>query len=177
MRLLAIDPGSTHSAYVVVDDDLEPIWFDKIPNQELIESTHLHTVNHVVIEQIGHYGTGMPAGQTVFDTCVWIGRFYQQAFRGVTVEGIHLVPRREVKLHLCGQAKANDGNIRQALIDRFASEQRNGGKGVKNEPGFFYGFHSDIWQCFALAVYWMDTVHHAGQVLVDTHHRLHGGSE
>jgi hypothetical protein len=67
------------------------------------------------------------------------------------------VPRRDVKLHLCGSVKANDGNIRQALIDRFASEQRNSGKGVKNEPGFFYGFHSDIWQAMGLAVYWMDT--------------------
>jgi hypothetical protein len=164
MRLLAIDPGSTHSAYVVVDDDLEPIWFDKIPNEELLKLPHLYTCDRVAIEQIGHYGTGMPAGQTVFDTCVWIGRFWQAILEhddssqyGDPPKIVHLIPRREVKLHLCGQTKANDGNIRQALIDRFASEQRNSGKGVKNEPGFFYGFHSDIWQAMGLAVYWMDT--------------------
>lgn len=175
MRLLAIDPGSTHSAYVVVDDDLEPIWFDKIPNHDLLQLPHLHVVDEVVIEQIGHYGTGMPAGQTVFDTCVWIGRFWQ--VRAWHPNPVHLVPRREVKLHLCGQAKANDGNVRQALIDRFASEQRNSGKGVKNEPGFFYGFHSDIWQAMALAVYWMDTTQLAAQTLIATHDRLYGGQK
>lgn len=158
MKLLAIDPGSTHSAYVVIDTtDPTPLSFDKFPNEELLAMPRLYTSNHVVIEQIGHYGTGMPAGQTVFDTCVWIGRFWQAAAGFPdNPPGVTLVPRREVKLHLCGSVKANDGNIRQALIDRFASDQPNSGKGRKNEPGFFYGFHSDVWQAYALAVYFMD---------------------
>jgi hypothetical protein len=46
MRTLAIDPGSTHSAYVVVDENLAPIWFDKIPNEELLELRHLKTADH-----------------------------------------------------------------------------------------------------------------------------------
>lgn len=170
MKLLAIDPGSTHSAYVVIDTDHPvPLWFDKLQNEELLALPHLYTCDRVAIEQIGHYGTGMPAGQTVFDTCVWIGRFLQAATQ-LHAEGntllappatlrhqiVHLIPRRDIKLHLCGSAKANDGNIRQALIDRFAPDQPNSGKGRKNEPGFFYGFHSDVWQAMALAVYFMD---------------------
>lgn len=162
MKLLAIDPGATQSAYVVVEtNNLVPVWFDKLPNEELLALPHLYTCDRVAIEQIGHYGTGMPAGQTVFDTCVWIGRFLQAAHQhhieGTPNQIVHLIPRREVKLHLCGNAKAKDGNIRQALIDRFAPGEPNSGKGRKGEPGFFYGFHSDVWQCYALAVYFMDT--------------------
>lgn len=165
MRLLAIDPGSTHSAYVLIDTaeehpgravpPLAPIWFDKIPNKEMLELRHLHQADQIAIEQIGHYGTGMPAGKTVFDTCIWIGRFWQEAYQDrVPVE---LVLRATVKTHLCGMAKAKDGNVVQALVDRFAAGKRNHGKGIKNDPGWFYGFHSDIWQSYALAVYYADT--------------------
>lgn len=160
MRLLAIDPGSTHSAYVLIGtEDLAPLWFDKIPNEEMLGLRWLATADQIVIEQIGHYGTGMPAGKTVFDTCVWIGRFWQRAVGPGDLPNIpvELVPRATVKTHLCGMAKAKDGNVVQALIDRFAPDARNHGKGIKNDPGWFYGFHSDIWQSYALAVYYADT--------------------
>jgi hypothetical protein len=151
MRLLAIDPGPTQSAYVVVDQDLRPRVFNKVANPMLLH--HLNTsFGHVVIEQIGHYGTGMPAGKDVFDTCVWIGRFIQAC----PDQNVALVKRATVKTHLCGTPKATDANVIQALIDRFAPGERNHGKGVKNAPGFFYGFHSDIWQAMALAVYQHD---------------------
>ena len=41
--------------------------------------------------------------------------------------------------------------MRQALKDRF------GDKGTKKKPGHFYGFSKDIWQAYALGVYWIDT--------------------
>ena len=40
---------------------------------------------------------------------------------------------------------------------RFAHGQPNHGKGTKAQPGWFYGFHADIWQAYALAVYAADT--------------------
>lgn len=167
MRLLAIDPGPTQSAYVVVDNsDLRPLFFDKIPNEEMLKLSHLGNADCVVIEMIGHYGTGMPAGKDVFDTCVWIGRFWQVAdgfdkeferFVGVAHQTpVDLVKRATVKAHLCGAAKAKDGNVIQALVDRFAPGVRNKGKGVKSDPGWFYDFHSDIWQAYGLAVYYAD---------------------
>ncbi len=36
--------------------------------------------------------------------------------------------------------KAKDSNIIQALIDLFAKDTPNKGKGTKKEPGYFYGF-------------------------------------
>jgi 5-methylcytosine-specific restriction protein A len=54
-------------------------------------------------------------GAEVFDTVLWAGRFAEAAHRVPVV----LLPRRAVKLALCGDSRARDANIRQALIDRF----------------------------------------------------------
>ena len=50
-------------------------------------------------------------------------------------------------MNLCGQTKAKDTNVRQALIDRF------GVVGTKKNQGWFYGFKADIWQAYALGVH------------------------
>lgn len=155
-RILAIDPGNIESAYVVIDsDDCRVIWADKLDNDTLYmqlveESTHYYDM--AAIEMIASYG--MAVGREVFDTCVWIGRFAAVCRGGWP----RLVFRREVKLHHCHDSRAKDSNIRQALVDRFAPGQPNHGKGTKAEPGWFHGFHSDIWQAYALAVYIADQV-------------------
>lgn len=48
--------------------------------------------------------------------------------------------------------KATDATIRQALIDLFAKDTPNKGKGTKSNPGYFYGFKSDIWSAFSVAI-------------------------
>ena len=153
----ATSPGSERcnqqSGWVIIDTDAyAPLKFGKEPNPEVatrVRGAHYHAL---AIEQIGHYGTGMPAGKTVFDTCVWIGRFIEAA-NGRP----QLVQRGPVKLHHTGQPRAKDPNVTQALIDRFAPGQPNHGKGTKANPGWFYGFAKDIWQAYALAVYAADT--------------------
>ncbi len=158
-RLLAIDPGPTESAYVVIQDGANPIRFDKIPNDKLrtliCTGSDEVEADHVVIEMVASYG--MAVGAEVFETCVWIGRF-SEAVRGnwYPFSEPELVKRLPVKLHHCHDSKANDANIKTALIDRFAHGVRNHGKGTKADPGFFYGFHRDIWAAFALAVYAAD---------------------
>jgi hypothetical protein len=66
--------------------------------------------------------------------------------------------RKDVKMNLCGQTRAKDSNIIQALVDRFAYNVPNRGKGYKKSPAFFYGFKSDIWQAFAVGVTYLDGV-------------------
>lgn len=161
MKVLAIDPGNEQSAYVVIDTDTHrPIAFDKAENGELrraICAGNFEDCDGAAIEMIGHYGTGMPAGKTVFDTCVWIGRFTEAIRLTYAAPPQPMtVLRPTIKAHLCGSAKAKDSNVTQALVDRFAPGQPNHGKGTKSEPGFFYGFKADIWQAFALAVYVAD---------------------
>ena len=161
MRLLAIDPGPVVSAYVVIDvETRRPVEFAKPENRALLDTLWISRekdFQHVVIEMIASYG--MPVGAEVFDTCVWIGRFAEAADAIVHCpRPVHLIKRQPVKVHHCHSAKAKDSNIRQALVDRFAPGQPNHGKGTKAAPGFFYGFHSDIWQAMALAVYAADTL-------------------
>ena len=59
-------------------------------------------------------------------------------------------------MNICNSMKANDSTIKQALVDRFARGQKNYGKGTKSNPGFFYGFKSDIWSAFAVATTYHD---------------------
>ncbi len=144
MTILAIDPGTTESAFVIYDGT-RLVEFGKIENQPLLERIPHHRAlcSHLAIEMIASYG--MPVGREVFETCVWIGRFVQ-AWGGPYSS----VYRKDVKLHLCGSPKAKDGNIRQALIDRWGGKERAIGK--KATPGPLYGVSSDVWAAVAVAV-------------------------
>lgn len=151
MILLAIDPGNIESGYALIDvATCKPLDIGKITNDKLREriTYDWFNVEAVSIEMIASYG--MSVGQEIFDTCVWIGRFFECA------PNVNLVYRRDVKLHHCHSTAAKDTNVTQALIDRFAMGQPNRGKGTKANPGWFYGFKKDIWQAFALAVYSAD---------------------
>lgn len=145
--ILAIDPGNTESAYVTLDDNLKPLDFAKIKNEDLIRMLENgdYGIYNVVIEMIASYG--MAVGKEVFETCVWIGRFTQVASEFTEVKYIY---RKDEKINLCGTMKAKDSNIRQALIDRF------GVVGTKKNPGFFYGFKKDIWAAMAVGVTYHD---------------------
>ena len=147
MRLLAIDPGPTTSAYAIWDGE-RMLDAGKIENEAMLLYPQIVTVDLIVCEEIKCYG--MPVGKEVFDTVFWTGRLYEH-FSGF----IHfaMMPRLDVKLHLCGQARAKDSNIICALKDRF------GDKPKKGCPSPTYGDHklkADEWQAFALAVTYYD---------------------
>lgn len=160
--ILAIDPGNVESGYVVLrEKDLKPLEFGKVKNEKLLDDIQMdrferlsvdESITHVAIEMIASYG--MPVGVEVFETCVWIGKF-MLALENQKLEP-RFVYRQEEKLNLCKSTKANDSTIKQALVDRFATGQKNYGKGTKKEPGFFYGFKADVWQAFAVAVTYYD---------------------
>ena len=143
MKILAIDPGNVESAYVIMGEDYKPLEFGKVDNNKLLEYMEIPIYDKVVIEMVASYG--MAVGATVFETCVWIGKYLQAS--GVPTERIF---RKDVKMNLCGQTRAKDSNIRQALIDRF------GVVGTKKKPGWFYGFKSDIWAAYAVGVTYYD---------------------
>jgi hypothetical protein len=147
--ILAIDPGNIESAYALLDENLKPVEFGKFVNQNVksevrrLFNKHFPNV-HIVIEMVASYG--MSVGKEVFETCVWIGRFYELFGDGYT----SFIYRKDVKMNLCHSMKANDSNIRQALIDRF------GPVGTKKEKGWFYGVSKDIWSAIAVGVTYHD---------------------
>lgn len=153
MRILAIDPGNAYSGYVLVDENLQPIEFAKVPNQIMEKLLYsIPGITQVVIERIASYG--MAVGREVFETCEQIGRLAMLAeLRELPVSYVY---RRDEKLTICGSPKANDSNIRRALIDRFAQFDLTNGKGTKQKRDWFYGFKSDIWAAYAVAVTWHD---------------------
>lgn len=83
-----------------------------------------YDIRYVAIEMIASYG--MPVGASVFDTCVWIGRFKEHCLK--LLWEVEFVYRKEEKMILCNSMKAKDSNITQALIDLFAKDTPNKGK-------------------------------------------------
>lgn len=156
--ILGIDPANEYSAFVVVENDLSAVVDKgKIHNKELQEKisswkAENYPIDYVAIEGIQSFG--MPVGQTTFETCYFIGRLLEQ-FEAFDIEPT-LIYRSEEKMTLCRSMKATDATIRQALVDRFAPNTPNKGKGYKSNPGLFYGFKSDIWQAYAVAVTYYD---------------------
>lgn len=155
--ILAIDPGNIESGYVLVEHDGKEIRkvldVGKVPNEEIYGAL-FNPYDHLAIEMVA--GMGMPVGQEVFDTCFWIGRFWEFASLYGVSHPPQKIYRREEKLYLCGHSQAKDANIRQALVDRYAPGQPNFGKGTKKNPGFFYGFSADMWAAMAVAVTYFD---------------------
>ena len=156
MNILAIDPGSTESAFVLWDGE-RVLDKGKWENFTLVKRLGVPKCSEaplLVIEQVRSYG--MPVGKDVFDTVFWSGRFVE-AWDGMWEQ----IPRKDVKMHLCGTTRAKDSNIRQALIDRF------GKPGVKAAPNEVYGedgskekkLKADGWQALALAVTVYDSKH------------------
>lgn len=121
--ILAIDPGTTQSAFVLFDKGESRI-LDKaiLPNSEVLHLIESVKDADVAVEMIASYG--MAVGKEVFETCLWIGRFYQAAYLKNTP--VKLIYRKDVKMHLCGSTKAKDANIRQALIDLLGKEKTKG---------------------------------------------------
>lgn len=160
MILFSVDPGNEDSAWVRTDEvfgEPEIIQFGKSSNQIVLDIMRARpNDSHLAVEMIASYG--MPVGAEVFETCVWIGRFIQAWVGPYT-----LVYRHEVKMFLCGNAAAKDGNVRQALIDRYGGKAKAIGRktgktnGVRNTTGPLYGISDDVWSALAVAVTWQGT--------------------
>ena len=78
MILLSIDPGTTQSAYLVMEtDDYTILDKGKVANAELIAMVRTGYFDMLAIE--GFQSFGMPVGKEVFDTAYYIGRLLQIA--------------------------------------------------------------------------------------------------
>lgn len=153
-RLVAIDPGTDSSGVVILEGRrIAEAPVSGLGNAELLDSLRRSwwvdgSLPTVACEMVAHYGSGMAVGREVFETVEWIGRFREawESRGGVFVR----VYRRDVKLHLCGSAKAKDGNVRQALLDLYGGKEIAVGK--KKDPGPLYGVSGHAWQALAVGI-------------------------
>ena len=118
MRVLACDPGSQRSAYVLLADGMPERW-GHLPNREVRElmNDYSRSDTHLAIEYV--YLRGMKVFQQAIDTVFWVGQFAATWNEGGNDTGYTLINRLDVKMALCGDSRANDGNIRTAIIDSF----------------------------------------------------------
>lgn len=162
-KLLAIDPGTTESAVVrIVNGKVEPLGM--LPNEDIVDM--FYTIASDREDRHEWYDAiacewiecmGMAVGKETFETVYWIGRFHEAA-----PCGFHRVTRRQVKLNLCGNMKAKDANIRQALLDRYGGSSA---VGRKKSPGPLYGISSHQWSALAVGVTFLDDLNaRAGEV-------------
>lgn len=156
MIVIGLDPGTEESALVSWDGEivgLKEIFANEAVFLELLQWNDLSTV--LAIEKIESFG--MAVGRETFRTVFWSGRFAQAWVQHAEEYRRFVeVTRREVKLHICGHARATDSNIRQALIDRI------GPIGTKKNQGPLYGVKGHEFAALAVAVTYHDQ--HAGEL-------------
>lgn len=165
MNILAIDPGLKRCGVVVYDGTTHDVHVSSILHPEvcLEQVREFQSSRRLVIEHIGHYGTGQPAGRDTFDTCRLIGKLEEAWNAKRYVLPRHhaaLLLRADVKVHLCHKRNATDAMVSQAVRDRFP--KTGGGArpevGTKQAPGPLYGVKGDAWQALALAITYAETV-------------------
>jgi len=157
--IMAIDPGNVFSGIVVFNTSTENILkygkFDNYFVNRFIEANH-SKIDCFVFEMIASYGM---AGKTVFDTCVWIGRFIQNIETLNTNKPWYRVVRSKVAAHILDKKKkgevvtgpkSKDSRIRLKMIEYFGETKTK-------------GISKDAWQALALAKYFMDK-HKAGEI-------------
>lgn len=153
---LNIDPGPVQSALVTYDIVRAlPTAAVTLLNSEIVKRVRecrAIGVEFVACEMIASYG--MAVGRSVFETCLWTGRFWEAA--EVAGLPVTLIYRREVKLHLCGSSAAKDANVRQALLDLYGTTKADA-IGKKTSPGPLYGISGDEWAALGVARTFADT--------------------
>jgi hypothetical protein len=140
--ILAIDPGTRETGFVLFDG--KRVAYSGVkPNDEVLRMLAGWRDTSTRLATEIFQSMGMAVGQEVFETCIWIGRFVQAWH---TPADVMRIKRTQVKLHLCGNARAKDPNIRQALLDAV------GPPGNKHDPGPTFGVKSHAWSALGVAV-------------------------
>lgn len=144
MTILCIDPGSTKSGIVIVENNTI-IQAAKIDNNTVLE---LIIKNDSAMLELPVAYTG---GKTISATILWAGRFIQQALvhetslqHATRQQIVNVIMPKAVKLALSlNKYKSRDSKVRQIVIRAIANEGIFVADGVK--------ISADAWQ--AAAVY------------------------
>ena len=141
--IIAVDPGNERSALVVLNDRV--ITKSHLQNNDAILN-HIKTMkaDALAIEMVKSYG--MPVGDSIFQTCLWTGRFYQAWADTHPTAPIFLIPRKTIVMHVCQSTNAKDANVRASIIDML------GAPGNVREPGPTFGLFKDLWSAAAVAI-------------------------
>lgn len=164
--IIGIDPGPEQSGWAIICL-YEPKCFDTMfgssENEEVLEQIKTRANSSCfAYEQVRSYGNA--AGNSMYDTAHWSGRFEQAYLTETQIGVVHPLPRKTVVTHLCGNPKANDANIRRRVLDIYTSLAKanpdrfvlGGGVepiiGTAKKPGALYGLSSHAIPALAVAL-------------------------
>lgn len=154
MNIIAIDPGSKSSAWVCMDGA-------KITGCDICENAELRRVlyreddhDYLAIEKVQSYGK--PVGEDVFETVFWTGRFIE-AFNS----RFERIPRMAVKMYLCHNPRANDKDIRNAIMRMYGGEEA--AIGCSEFPGPLFPVVTHLWAALGVGL----TFQKIGQAEID----------
>lgn len=177
--VLAIDPGSRESAWMIYDGT--PRSWAKEPNDTIVKCLRARTfaARNLVIESMVNYAATV--GAETFDAIRWAGRFQEAWAINFGEDSVSYLTRPEVKLHLCQSMRAKDKDVREALITRWGGEDKAiGGEkcphckgkghfgrtrspcaacgvtGLQSPRGVLHGITSDCWSALAIGTTWTD---------------------
>lgn len=136
--IIGIDPGPKVQSCVLYDNNAKRVLECRsfyFPSE--IDAMQSWVKSHpVACEWVESFG--MAVGKEIFQTVFNIGVIHQAL-------NVRLIPRKDVKMHLCNSMRAKDGNIRQALLDAI------GPVGTKKNPGPLFGVSNHYWAALAIA--------------------------
>lgn len=144
--ILCIDPGTEQSGCVLLTPSGVVESAGMKSNAEIVmllrSAKELTDADVLVIEMMENFGKTL--GTAALRTVWWSGRFSEAWLdrKGILRE----MPRREVKLALCGSMRAKDPNVRASLIDLY------GGEIETKKGGRLSKVKSHAWQALALGV-------------------------
>lgn len=164
--IIGIDPGPEKSGWAVLcvyEPNKFSVEFGSSENSEVLEQIkRLAHSSCFAYEQVRSYGNA--AGNSMYDTAHWSGRFEQAYLTASRIGVVHPLPRKTVVTHLCGNPKANDGNVRRRVLDIYTELAKGcpevldlgGGAepiiGTAKKPGALYGLSSHAIPALAVAL-------------------------
>lgn len=159
MNILAIDPGTNESGYIVIDSETLDVLDKGIADNNIFltiirgEISLLNNHKEIILVVEGMHLYGAVSEDTV-QTLIWTGRFIQRFKDDYYPADYKEIKRSAVRKYF---GVKNDAGIKAALVDKFELGSIHKAKGTKKEPGCFYGFKYHIWQAYALAVMYTET--------------------
>ena len=161
--ILAIDPGSEKSGWVVLNGEADPSAFGIDGNEDVLGMLdHNNRTEELVIEFTPPYAMQTATGghyvpRQVFDTAFYCGRLAQE-WMNLRGELPALIPRRDVLKHITGKgSRVGDKEVRAALIDRWGGKEQAIGR--KASPGPLYGVSSHVWAALGVGLTYYETLY------------------
>lgn len=164
--ILAIDPGTYESGWVLVcgkngfASDGSLLRYGKAGNDDLVEIMLEILLHHrgtrLVIEKTEPHRA---VNREILRTVWWEGVFSGIYDQSEHSSAVFRIPRKDVRVSICGIGNANDAMIRDAMLEHFGPIGKKGSEGPLYGMKQIKGSKNDIFSAMAIAKTLYDNPH------------------